>query len=184
MRNTRIISRSQVCPVNLYSVKEHLGIYHEEKDHNLNLLMNAATKMAEKFTGQIFHVGGDTYEQVLDSFASPVELDWAPVSGVSCVMYYDISGANQTLSTDLWELQDWKTPSSVLFNELTPTTTTGRSDAVRIRYVAGYAKAGDVPQDVKAAILLITQYLYDNPGDGVRNMPTASEYILRNYKVH
>lgn len=183
MRHSKLITRSEVLPVNLSAVKEHLGIYHDEKNHNLTILMSAATNIAEKFTGQIFRVGGDVYEQRISAFSDRVELDYSPTTGITSVTYFDGSNASQTLSTGLYQLIDFTTPQTVVFDAGTVSTYV-RDDAVKIRYVAGFARSSEVPSDVKSAILLITQYLYDNPGDSVRQMPTASEYILRNYKVH
>lgn len=181
MRRSKLITRSEVLPVNLSAVKEHLGIYHDEKNHNLTILMSAATSIAEKFTGQIFRVGGDVYEQSLEGFPDRVQLDYSPATGITSVKYFDGAGTEQTLPTGSYEFVDFTTPQQVVFKN-TPATT-AREGAVKIRYVAGFKLSSEVPTDVKSAILLITQYLYDNPGDAVRQMPTASEYILRNYKV-
>ncbi len=52
MKTSRFISRSTVLPVTISGVKEHLGIYHSEKDENLKILMEAACNAAEQFTGQ------------------------------------------------------------------------------------------------------------------------------------
>jgi uncharacterized phiE125 gp8 family phage protein len=182
MRRSKLITRSEVLPVNLSAVKEHLGIYHDEKNHNLTILMSAATNIAEKFTGQIFRVGGDVYEQSLEEFPDRVQLDYSPATGITSVKYFDGAGTEQTLPTGSYEFVDFITPQQVVFKATVPATYT-REDAVKIRYVAGFKLSSEVPTDVKSAILLITQYLYDNPGDAVRQMPTASEYILRNYKV-
>lgn len=184
MRTSKVISRSVVLPVNLYAVKEHLGIFHDEKNNNLNILMNAATNIAEKFTGQIFRVGGDVFEQVCEKFGDSVELDYGPATGITYIKYFDSSDTEQTLTTGQYQFLDWLSPQRVAFDDFMPTLSTSRNDPVRIRYVAGYAKAADVPSDVKSAILLLTQHLYDNPGDSVKKLPTTSEYILRNYKVH
>lgn len=181
MRRSKLITRSEVLPVNLSAVKEHLGIYHDEKNHNLTILMSAATNIAEKFTGQIFRVGGDLYEQSLDGFPDRVQLDYSPATGITSVKYFDGAGTEQTLPTWSYEFVDFTTPQHVVFKN-TPGTS-GSAGSVKIRYVAGFKLSSEVPTDVKSAILLITQYLYDNPGDAVRQMPTASEYILRNYKV-
>lgn len=181
MRRSKLITRSEVLPVNLSAVKEHLGIYHDEKNHNLTILMSAATSIAEKFTGQIFRVGGDVYEQSLEGFPDRVQLDYSPATGITSVKYFDGAGTEQTLPTGSYEFVDFTTPQQVVFKN-TPGTS-GSAGAVKIRYVSGFKLSSEVPTDVKSAILLITQYLYDNPGDAVRQMPTASEYILRNYKV-
>lgn len=180
MRTSKLIERSGVLPVVLAEVKNHLGIYHTEKDDYLDILIDAATNIAEKFTGQIFR-GATTFEQSVDSFGS-VELDYSPTLEIVSVKYSDSSNTEQTLSTDLYQFIDYSTPQFVKFDTGLPSLY-NRDDAVRITYKAGYSNPYDVSADVKSAILLIVQNLYDNPGDSIRQMPTTSEYILRNHKV-
>lgn len=182
MKTSKVISQSEVLPVNLAVVKSHLGIYHDEKNFIITTIMSAATQIAEKFTGQVLRAGGDVYDQYFDSWPADMQLDYAPVTGVTHVKYFDASDTEQTLATGYYRFIDFCTPQKVEFTGSLPSVK-DRADAIRVRYVAGKAYATQVPQAVKEAILLICQYLYDNPGDAVRQMPTASEYILRNYKI-
>jgi len=182
MKTSRFISRSTALPVTISGVKEHLGIYHSEKDENLKILMEAACNAAEQFTGQIFRIGGDTIEQAIEKFTPVIDLDYSPATGVASVSYFDGS-EYQTLATGNYTFLDYTTPQKVEFSTV-PVATGSTEKAGLVRYVAGYASPATVPADVRAAILLITQHLYENPGDTVRQLPTVSEYLLRNYKVH
>lgn len=178
MRTSKLITSATTLPVTLTEIKTHLGIYHTEKDSIITGIMEAAVFMAERFTGQIFHQGGQTYEQSVRSFGEAIELDYSPATGIESVKYFDASDTEQTLATGSYQLVDFITPQFVEFG--TTPAVYDRPDAVKIRYTVGFLA---VPADVKTAIILITQNLYDNPGDSVRQMPTTSEYILRNHKV-
>lgn len=50
---------------------------------------------------------------------------------------------------------------------------------VKIIYNAGYADAASVPAHIKAALLLEVTDLYDNRGNYVKKLPTASEYLMQ-----
>jgi uncharacterized phiE125 gp8 family phage protein len=184
MKKSKFISKSDVLPINLYAVKEHLGIFHDEKNSNLTTLMKAAVAIAEKFTGQVWTIGANVIDQYCDNIDRTLVLDYAPATGITHVKYFDSSNAEQTLATGYYNLLSFTTPQQVEFDYDMSVSTYNRYDAVVCRYVCGYAKAADVPSDVKAAMLLIVQQIYDNPDDAVRQLPTTSEYLLRNYKIH
>lgn len=181
MTTSRIITAATGLPVTLTDVKTDLGIYHDERDGNIVILLEAAVSFAEKFTGQIFRFPGETMIQSVADF-STVELDYSPVTGVTEVTYYN--GANQetTLPTGSYTVLNAQIPAKVEFSS-TPVTY-NRPDAVRIKYVAGYTTAASVPPDVRSAILLTVRNLYEAAGNPVKQMPTTAEWLLRNHRVH
>ena len=181
MDTYKIITPAYGLPVSLTEFKEHLGIYHTEKDDNLTIMLNAAIAKAESFTGCVFRTGGEVIEKHCAVFED-TEINRAPVTGVDAVYYFDSSNSEQTLGTAYWDANVNTTPAAVTFTA--PPATYTRHDAVKIRFVAGYDSAFDVPYNVKAAILMFAQYLYENPGDSVKQLPTARELLLRDFKLH
>lgn len=178
----KVITPASVQPVQLEELKEHLGIYHSEKDYNLTLLLKSAVKVAETFTGRVFRCGGEVQELHLCEFAQLAVVETAPVTGIESVKYFDLGNNEQTLATGLYHAGINAVPAVVVFGN-TPATYP-RPDAVKIQFTAGYPYPDAVPEDVRAAILLIAQYLYENPGDSVRQLPTTSEWILKNHKIY
>jgi uncharacterized phiE125 gp8 family phage protein len=60
----------------------------------------------------------------------------------------------------------------------------GNINDVTITYTAGYGSdASSVPGQIKQAILLMITDAYDNRQDYVKKLPTASEYLLDQYRV-
>ena len=58
-----------------------------------------------------------------------------------------------------------------------------RADAIEIKFKAGYGTgAGDVPEAIKTAILLIIGFMYEKREDTVSRLPKASEYLLDPYR--
>ena len=184
MKTYKVITAATTLPVSVDEVKAHMGIYHNEKDANILVLLRAAIAKAESFTGRTFRPGGEIVEMLMDAFWSPVEIERAPVTGITSVKYFDGANQEQTLATGNYDADISSAPAVITFMNAPAVYGIYRHDAVKVRFVAGYANAAAVPDDVKAAILLATQFLYDNPGDAVHQLPTTSEYLLRDYRLH
>ena len=54
-----------------------------------------------------------------------------------------------------------------------------QGETVEISVQTGYDK---LPHDIRAAILLMTGKLFDNPSDSVENLPKASTNLLKHYR--
>lgn len=54
-----------------------------------------------------------------------------------------------------------------------------KGESLRVVYRAGYVSA---PFDLRAAILLQAAYLFSNPVDTVKTLPTAAENLLKPYR--
>lgn len=100
-----------------------------------------------------------------------IELPRPPLIEVQAVRYYDTDNVLQTVDAADWFVTDDFVPRLMFRDGYVPPLTYARNDAVRIDYVAGYAAdespavdqdyAANVPQQIKQAILLGVQLLYD-----------------------
>jgi uncharacterized phiE125 gp8 family phage protein len=55
---------------------------------------------------------------------------------------------------------------------------------VTITYTAGYStEPSGVPMQIRQAVLMMVADSYDNREDYVKKLPTASEYLLDQYRV-
>ena len=100
-----------------------------------------------------------TWELSLDTFpADEIQIPLVPLVSITSVVYDDedgieqtIDGADYTLDPAGWVVTagdySWPTPITAI-------------NAVRVRFVAGYGDAADVPATIKAAILLMVGDLY------------------------
>jgi uncharacterized phiE125 gp8 family phage protein len=60
----------------------------------------------------------------------------------------------------------------------------GNINDVTITYTAGFSsEASGVPMQIRQAMLMMIADTYDNREDYVRKMPTASQYLLDQYRV-
>lgn len=145
-------------------------------DADITTLIKAAREMAEAITRRALVT--QTLELVLDAFpAGGIELYCPPIQSVTSIKYIDTDGVEQTLSADLYDLDSDTEPGMVApaYNESWPSTR-DQINAVRVRYVAGYGAAADVPAAIKTWIKMRAGTLYDNPqavvvGQTVMNVP-------------
>lgn len=130
-----------------------------------DIILPAAAAYAEQVNDRAY--GSQTLELALDEFPSQVAiaLPRGPVTGITSVKYIDTLGAEITLDSSAYSLDDYSDPAW-----LTPAVNTDWPDtlatvnAVKIRYVAG---AAAVPATVAQAIAWLV-------GNGYENRQSAS----------
>lgn len=196
-----LITPPAVEPLTLAEAKAHLRVDTTDDDDLIAALLTASRSFCEEWTGRAFVT--QTWELVLDEFSSDlnadeIEIPRPPLQSVTSVKYDDSDGVEQTLATDQYDVDTVSQPGWVV-----PITTGWPSvvwqgiNAVRIRYVAGYAPSDDspptstdnIPGAIKAAIRLYLGQLYDQRedivvGTIVNKVPSGSvQSILRNFRV-
>lgn len=174
-------------PVPLEEARLHIKADSDTtEDALIEAWITAAREVAEQYTGRALAV--QTLEMALNDFPSEgcqvIELDMPPVASITSVKYTDAAGVEQTVASGDYALslygeacalaptygKYWPSPQEI-------------PDAVRIRYVTGYTVA---PKAVKAAILLMVAFLYENRGDAVLAddiQPPAAKSLLGTVKI-
>lgn len=148
-------------------------------DADITALIKTARETAEAITRRAFIT--QTLELVLDGFPTGgIELYCPPIQSVTSIKYIDTDGVEQTLSSDLYDLDSDSEPGMVApaYGESWPATQ-DQINAVRVRYVAGYGAAADVPASIKTWIKMRAGTLYDNPQGIITGTITAT--IHRDY---
>lgn len=143
-------------------------------------LLVVARGMAEGITRRALMQ--QTLELVLDGFPhdgilNEIVLPCPPLASVTSIKYIDTNGAEQTLASTEYTVDTSSEPGRVYpaFAKAWPGTR-GVPNDVRVRYVAGYASAAHVPEEIKAWIRMRAGTLYDNPqavvvGQTVESVP-------------
>lgn len=158
----RLIEGPSEEPVDLETVKAQLGVSGTDQDLIIASLIAAAR---ESIDGREGYLGGrvlmpQTWELVLDGFpCSEIELPFTPVREVVSISYDDENGDLQTLDAADYYLDDASATPWIMAVGSWPSTLDG-VNAVRVRFVAGYADAASVPSPIKASIVLIVRSLY------------------------
>jgi uncharacterized phiE125 gp8 family phage protein len=163
-------------PVSLVEAKAQCRVDGTDSDTELNIYILAARVFVEEYTGtklvsQAVLMQG---AQLCDLYDLPA----APVISVTSVKYLDTDGAEQTLSTDVYELVNTGLEPQIRrkINQVWPSIRCA-SDAVRVTAVVGYST---VPEPIRAAILLIISSWFDNRNVGP--VPDGAYSLLSNYR--
>jgi len=101
-----------------------------------------------------------TLDAYFDSFDDVIKLQ--PLQSVTSITYYDTEGTSQTLASDQYQVDAVSKPARITpsYGNSWPSTQ-ARSNAVKIRFVAGYGSAADVPLCIKNWILMTIKTAYD-----------------------
>lgn len=159
----KLITAPTVEPITLAEAKLQCRVDGSDEDALLTIIITAARQMAENRTGRA--ICTQTWELALDAFPDDdIELQKPPVQSVTSIKYLDENAVEQTIGASYYALDNygsvrhWVIPSAD-FDWPTPLDS---ANAVKIRFVAGFGLAADVPSDIKAWILLAIGTMYAN----------------------
>ena len=186
----KLITAATVLAVTLAEAKAHLRVDGADEDTLITALIGAATQAAEQITGRALMA--QTWELTLDAFPAAVELTRVPVQSITSVSYADSTGAATVLSPLLYALDNaddfgWAYVVPVYAGAWPATR--DEINAVKLRYVAGYADAASVPAAVKSWILLAVGTLYESResetvGNGSAISLGFADRLLDRYRVY
>lgn len=159
----KLITAAADLAVTLVEAKAHLRVDTSDDDTLITAMITAATEAAEQATGRAIMV--QTWELTLDAFPAAMELTRVPVDSITSVTYVDLDGTDQTLSALLYSLDnadDFGPAYVVPAYDTEWPDTRDQINAVKVRYVAGYANAAAVPESIKSWIKLQVGAMYEN----------------------
>jgi len=179
-------------PIALSEAKLFLKVDTSDDDALIGTIISSAREYVENFTG--YQLLSATYTQYLDKFPNKntaIELLMNPVSAVTHVKYYDSNNTLQTWNTSNYDTDLKGKPARItLANDATFPTVYDRTNAVEIKFVAGYAStsATGFPKQLLNAMYLIIGHLYENRqdvivGSIVSEMKKGADSILRQYRI-
>jgi uncharacterized phiE125 gp8 family phage protein len=172
----KLITSPGAEPLTLAEVKAHLRITHSSDDAMLAIYLAAARQWIDGPDGWLNRaIMLQTWELSLDTFPSAeIRLPLIPVKQIDSIKYDDSNGAEQTMPPGDYFLDNPAHPSWVLPYVGTGwPSTMATANAVRVRFICGYDTAAVVPATLKAAVLLMTGYLYEHREATVEDAFTA-----------
>ncbi len=172
MSNPSVTTPPSVEPLDKPTVKRHLRLEADylEEDDDLDRLIGAARRWAEL---QLQRRLITTAQQLTrDRFprAREIELPYGPVVSVELVEYTPDGGTPQVFDDTNYLLDDSKRRARIVLERgrSWPSDTLRAAAAVTVDYTSGFgAAAADVPADIRAALLLKIESLYNNRGEEV-----------------
>jgi uncharacterized phiE125 gp8 family phage protein len=184
----KILTQPTVEPVSLDEAKLHLRLDDSGEDSLVSALITAARELVETKTGRAMI---NRYcSQTFESFGSGLQLQSFPVSAVSGVTYYDLSGTVTTFPASGYQAMLDMQPATLFagVDADWPSTQAGRMLPITATFVAGHGASGtDVPEGMKTAIKLLVAHWYRNresvsPGQ-MNEVPMAVDSLLWPFRV-
>ena len=171
-------------PWTVSEVKNYLKVDTSADDTLITTLIGAARQTAESYLNMALIT--QTITEKLDRLNSPtIYLSVNPVIAVSSFQYADSENNTQTYASSNYVVDTYSKPArlSLGFGKSWPTLY-GNINDVTITYTAGFGtESSGVPMQIRQAILMMIADSYDNREDYVKKMPTASQYLLDQYRV-
>lgn len=167
-------------PITASESKNHLRVPSGDTadDDKIALLLSAARQQVERDIRQ--SLIQQTWTIKFDDFDLEFRLPYGPVQSVTSVKYIDDTGTQQTASSGDYTLDAYSNPAVVRLDwDATWPSHRGDKRGVEIIYVAGYANAASVPDEIKAAILLRLESLYDGE---TPQLKSAYEHLVQSLR--
>jgi uncharacterized phiE125 gp8 family phage protein len=149
-------------PLTLDELKAHCVVEHALDDALLTACGVAAREWCEDHCRRAFCT--QTFDGYLDTFPCDREmrLGKGTLQTVDQVTYYDVDGAEQTLGPAVYHVDTVRKPGRLWLRsgQTWPATESGRPNAVKVQFAAGFGDPPDVPESIKSAIKLLVAHLY------------------------
>jgi uncharacterized phiE125 gp8 family phage protein len=175
----RVITPPACEPLSLAEAKEHLRLddsLGSYQDALIGALITTCREYAENYTRRAFIQ--QTLEYSTDCFSYELELPRPNLLSLESIKYVDLDGTLQTVDASLYQVDAARAPARVKPAYLQSWPALVRSsdyNAVRVRYVAGYAPVGSpvddaalragVPEVVKQWMKIQLANYHMNPTD-------------------
>lgn len=176
--------------LSLTTAKSHLRVDHASDDTLIQALIDSAVGLAEHLTGRTFEQRARTHR--VASFGGEIALPGAPVTAITSVKYLDTTGTEVTLDGGQYAIDsgdDWPTLVPA-FGVTWPAVQSGRADAVRVVYTAGYGTTeASVPPAIRQWLLLAIGTWYNlresvAAGASITELPRGAwDALLDPYRV-
>lgn len=176
-------------PVSVTDAKAHLRVTISSDDTLIGKYLLAARRHAESYIrGAIVQ---QSWDYSIDGrwpficadgkYRNRIELPLHPVASVTSVSYVDTSGVTQTLSPSLYTVHlDGTVPYIEKAYDATWPDVRDVPEAIIVRFVAGY---DSVPEEIRTAILLHTEILYDRNSNEKALLEQSRDALLDPYRV-
>lgn len=131
----------------------------------------------------------------------PICVPYAPLVSVTSIKYTDTNSVQQTWDSSYYTVDTDSDEGRIypVYGQYYPTDVQYISNAIVIRYVAGYTittdspqdspldYADNVPQELKQAMLLVVGHLYENRElstmDSINTLPFGVKELIGSYRV-
>ena len=161
--------------VTLAEAKVHCRVDSYDLDGRIAGLILSAREWAQAFTGR--HIRTQTWDLTLDSFPIVIEVPAFPVQSITSIKYDDANGVEQTLSAGAYQT-DLLAPWPTIEAKASWPATYDQPNAVRVRFVSGYADNHPDLSVFREAMLLHVEAHLDRDPRAMQSLVSAAQSML------
>lgn len=183
----KLITAPTAEPVTLLEAKDHLRVDGADEDALISVLITAARKWCEEYTGRQFVTA--TWDWTMDSFCPSFVAPIPPLQSVTSIKYLDTAAVEQTLASSVYRVDAVSEPGRIAldYGQSWPSTHPV-INAVTIRFVAGYGAPQAVPEPIRQAMLILIGEMYEQREESLvgtiqSSVPFGVRALLTPYKV-
>ena len=175
-------------PVTTAEAKTHLRVSGSSHDTLIDTLINAARRLVEETLCKRA-LTTQTWDLFLDGFPPCILVPRPPLASGTTVKYVYQAGTLTTISAADYRVDTNSAPARITpaYNVSWPTTR-AVTNAVEVRFVAGYGNRTDVPQEIKQIVLLLVGVWFEHPeavsSASLTEVPWAVSAISSSLRVH
>jgi len=185
----KLVTPPAVEPVSVAEARLHCYVDDPMQDNLLMGFITAARQHIETVCNRALIT--QTWELVLDAWPKAdreIILPRSPLQRIESITYTDNTGADRELPTYLCDTSSEPGRVGPAFGLFWPGVPLQPMGAIKVRYVAGYGDAEQVPQSFKQAILLLVGQWFENRenvvvGSNTRELPFAVKSLIAPYVV-
>lgn len=180
-------------PLTLADAKLHLRETRDGQNAIITALITAARQQCESITRRaLITQTWDLYLPAFPASGEAIEIPLSPLASVESITYTDADGVTQTWDAAEYTVDAVTEPGLIVpaYNKTYPATRTV-PNAVKVRFVAGYGAAADVPEGIKQAMRMLIGHMYVNResvkvGQGfiLSIIPQGVDFLLADYRVY
>lgn len=173
-------------PVTVAEVKAHCGITWDGVDTTLDRIARAARRRCESYQERqympatwVLSARDFPWSTRMNPEAA-IKLPKPPLLSVTSIQYRDANGTLQTMSASDYVVTTPTKQQGKVYPAygISWPSVQPHPAAVVVTYVAGYASAALVPEETKLAIYGMVDFLNENRGDDVTELPNHIRWLL------
>ncbi len=191
MHKTVLVNGPSVEPITTAEAKTHLHVSGTSQDTYIGTLIATARRQIERYLNRVL-INQD-WKVYYDCWKHEMLIPFGKLNTVASVKYYDLDGAQQTLTASnyYWTVTTTD-PGRIVrkYDASYPELQYGRPDAIEIAFNAGYgAAAAAIPDDIKHACKLLVGNYFEHRSDvvigaTVAKIPSYVTDLIHSYKLY
>lgn len=157
-------------PITVLEAQEHLRVDQDDDWDVIDGLIKAArTHVEEEYHWALITQTWDAYYSGFPPSTGELVIPRPPLQSVTEVEYTTAAGTPTTLSASLYNVDTNSKPGRITLkrDESWPADSLDTGTPIRVRFVAGYGAAFDVPESIRHALKLLVDNWYEHRGEGV-----------------